>query len=50
MGMQGQPTVLGAASGAVAGAGYHHTASGFVGPMSAIIIGLVAGIYYAIMH
>jgi Amt family ammonium transporter len=39
----GKPTVLGAASGAVAGLVAITPASGFVGPMSAIIIGLVAG-------
>jgi ammonium transporter, Amt family len=40
----GKPTVLGAASGAVAGLVAITPASGFVGPMSAIIIGLVAGV------
>ena len=47
---RGNPTVLGAASGAVAGLATITPASGFVGPMSAIIIGLVAGVlcYYAI--
>lgn len=41
--MRGKPTVLGAASGAVAGLVAITPASGFVGPMSAIIIGAVAG-------
>ena len=41
---RGKPTVLGAASGAVAGLVAITPASGFVGPLSSIIIGLVAGI------
>ncbi len=41
---RGKPTVLGAASGAVAGLVAITPASGFVGPMPAIIIGLVAGV------
>ncbi len=47
---RGNPTVLGAASGAVAGLVAITPASGFVGPMSAIIIGLVGGAvcYFAI--
>jgi len=47
---RGNPTVLGAASGAVAGLVAITPASGFVGPVSAIIIGLAAGIlcYFAI--
>ncbi len=47
---KGNPTVLGAASGAVAGLATITPASGFVGPISAIIIGLVAGAlcYYAV--
>jgi Amt family ammonium transporter len=47
---RGEPTVLGAASGAVAGLVAITPASGFVGPVSAIIIGLVAGAacYFAI--
>jgi ammonium transporter, Amt family len=40
---KGKPTTLGAASGAVAGLVAITPASGFVGPMSALIIGLVAG-------
>ena len=40
---QGKPTVLGAISGAVAGLVGITPASGFVTPMSALIIGLVAG-------
>ena len=47
---RGNPTVLGAASGAVAGLVAITPASGFVGPMSAILIGAVGGAlcYYAI--
>jgi len=41
--LRGKPTVLGAASGAVAGLVAITPGSGFVGPMSAIIIGAVAG-------
>src|SRR5262249_7983453 len=41
---KGQPTVLGAASGAVAGLVAITPASGFVGPMSSIVIGAVAGV------
>jgi Amt family ammonium transporter len=41
---RGEPTTLGAASGAVAGLVAITPASGFVGPMSAIIIGGAAGI------
>jgi len=40
---RGKPTVLGAASGAVAGLVAITPASGFVGPLSAIVIGAVAG-------
>jgi Amt family ammonium transporter len=40
---RGKPTVLGAASGAVAGLVAITPASGFVGPLSSIIIGVVAG-------
>ena len=40
---RGKPTTLGAASGAVAGLVAITPAAGFVGPMSAIIIGLAAG-------
>jgi len=39
-----KPTVLGAASGAVAGLVAITPASGFVGPMPAIVVGLVAGV------
>ncbi|HXQ21540.1 MAG TPA: ammonium transporter [Candidatus Acidoferrales bacterium] len=42
--MRGKPTVLGAASGAVAGLVAITPASGFVGPMSSIIIGGIAGV------
>jgi Amt family ammonium transporter len=41
---RGKPTTLGAASGAVAGLVAITPASGFVGPISALIIGLAAGI------
>ncbi len=41
---RGKPTVLGAASGAVAGLVAITPASGFVGPMAALAIGLVAGV------
>ena len=40
---RGKPTVLGAASGAVAGLVAITLASGYVGPLAAIIIGLIAG-------
>src|SRR5204862_7455379 len=39
----GKATTVGAASGAVAGLVAITPASGFVGPMAAIVIGLVAG-------
>lgn len=42
-GYRGKPTMLGAASGAVAGLVAITPAAGFVGPMSAIIIGIGAG-------
>jgi Amt family ammonium transporter len=41
--MRGKPTVLGAASGAVAGLVAITPASGYVGPLSAIVIGGLAG-------
>ena len=41
---RGKPTVLGAASGAVAGLVAITPASGFVGPVSAILIGIGAGV------
>ncbi len=41
---RGKPTVLGAASGAVAGLVAITPASGFVGPMAALIIGFMGGI------
>ncbi|MFH1136680.1 MAG: ammonium transporter [Pseudomonadota bacterium] len=41
---RGQPTTLGAASGAVAGLVAITPAAGFVGPMSSLIIGLAAGV------
>ncbi len=42
--VQGKPTTLGAASGAVAGLVAITPGAGFVGPVSAIIIGLVGGV------
>lgn len=49
--VQGKPTTLGAASGAVAGLVAITPAAGFVSPLSAIIIGLVAGslCYFAVV-
>jgi Amt family ammonium transporter len=41
---KGKPSVLGIASGAVAGLVAITPASGFVGPMGALAIGLVAGV------
>jgi ammonium transporter, Amt family len=41
----GKPSVLGVISGAVAGLVAITPASGFVGPMSALIIGFVAGVF-----
>jgi len=48
---RGKPTMLGAVSGAVAGLVAVTPGAGFVGPMSALLIGLVAGMlcYYAIV-
>jgi Amt family ammonium transporter len=40
----GKPTTLGAASGAIAGLATITPAAGFVGPNSAIMIGLIAGV------
>jgi ammonium transporter, Amt family len=40
----GKPTTLGAASGAVAGLVAITPCAGFVGPMSAIVIGVIAGV------
>jgi Amt family ammonium transporter len=47
---RGKPTTLGAASGCVAGLVAITPAAGFVGPISALIIGLAAGVlcYFAI--
>ena len=42
--IRGKPTMLGAASGAVAGLVAITPACGFVGPMGAIAIGLIAGV------
>jgi Amt family ammonium transporter len=49
--MRGKPTTLGAASGAVAGLVAITPAAGFVGPMSALLIGMGAGIicYLAVL-
>jgi Amt family ammonium transporter len=49
--VRGKPTTLGAASGAVAGLVAVTPAAGYVGPLSAIIIGLVAGVvcYLAVL-
>jgi Amt family ammonium transporter len=48
---RGKPTVLGAASGCIAGLGTITPASGFVTPPAALAIGLVAGVvcYVAVM-
>lgn len=46
---QGKPSVLGAISGAVAGLVAITPASGFVGPMSALAIGLAAGVVCFLM-
>jgi len=48
---RGKPTTLGAASGAVAGLVAITPAAGFVGPMSAILIGILAGVicYLAVL-
>src|SRR5205814_8027260 len=40
---RGKPTVLGAASGAVGGLVAITPASGYVGPLSSIVIGAIAG-------
>jgi ammonium transporter, Amt family len=42
--IRGKPTMLGAASGAIAGLVAITPACGFVGPMGAILIGLIAGV------
>ncbi|MEJ5330160.1 MAG: ammonium transporter [Desulfobaccales bacterium] len=49
--VRGKPTTLGAASGAVAGLVAVTPAAGFVGPMSALLIGLGAGVlcYLAVL-
>ncbi|MCX5889974.1 MAG: ammonium transporter [Deltaproteobacteria bacterium] len=48
---RGKPTTLGAASGAVAGLVAITPAAGYVGPMSAMLIGLIAGVicYLAVL-
>jgi Amt family ammonium transporter len=45
----GKPTALGAISGAVAGLATITQASGFVQPMSALLIGLIAGVVCSLM-
>jgi Amt family ammonium transporter len=45
----GKPTALGAISGAVAGLATITQASGFVQPMSALVIGLIAGVVCSFM-
>ena len=49
--VQGKPTTLGAASGAIAGLVAITPGAGFVGPISAVLIGLVAGAlcYFAVL-
>lgn len=49
--VQGKPTTLGAASGAIAGLVAITPGAGFVGPLPAVIIGLVAGAlcYFAVL-
>ena len=49
--LSGKATTLGAASGAIAGLATVTPAAGFVGPMSAAIIGVLAGVgcYYGIL-
>ena len=49
--MQGKPTTLGAASGAIAGLVAITPGAGFVGATSAVLIGLVAGAlcYFAVL-
>ena len=42
--IRGKPTMLGAASGAIAGLVAITPACGFVGPMGAIVLGFVAGV------
>jgi ammonium transporter, Amt family len=45
----GKPSVLGAISGSVAGLVAITPAAGFVGPMSALLIGLIAGVFCYLM-
>jgi Amt family ammonium transporter len=45
----GKPSALGAISGAVAGLVAITPAAGFVGPMAAIVIGLLAGVFCFLM-
>jgi len=45
----GKPSVLGAISGSVAGLVAITPAAGFVGPMSALMIGLIAGVFCYVM-
>ncbi len=48
---RGRPTVLGVASGAVAGLATVTPGAGFVGPLAALVIGVVAGLlcYFAVV-
>ncbi|RMD70090.1 MAG: ammonium transporter, partial [Gammaproteobacteria bacterium] len=50
--VRGKPTLLGTTTGAVAGLVAITPASGFVGPMGALVIGIVAGIicYFFAVH
>ncbi|MGA6828629.1 ammonium transporter [Nitrospira sp. NS4] len=50
-GHRGKPTVLGVASGAVAGLATVTPAAGYIGPFSALLIGAIAGLacYFAIV-
>lgn len=43
--LNGKPTIFGTASGAVAGLATITPAAGFVGPMSAVVIGLLASLF-----
>ena len=48
--LRGKPTTLGVASGAVAGLVAITPASGFVGPVSSVILGAVAGVPVSYTH
>jgi len=47
---RGKPSVLGIASGAVAGLVAITPASGFVGPTPAVVIGIIAGSYASLQQ